>query len=101
MAGGTEVRTLTKAADQAQEKVRQFVGSMTREERMLVVLKSELYEGSWDEMTGDLEARLEGRPYIFRLTHRIRDDLVRIRRLRDFEQASGVDLSDYVELEPS
>jgi hypothetical protein len=52
-------------------------------------------------MTGDLEARLEGRPYIFRLAHRIRDDLVRIRRLRDFEQASGMDLSEYVELEPS
>ena len=67
---------------------------------MLVVLKRELYEGSWDDMVADLQARLEGRPYIFKLAHRIADDLERIERLRDFEQRCKVDLSDHVELEP-
>lgn len=76
--------------------VRQFVERMTGEQRMLVVLKRELYEGSWDEMTADLTARLEGRPYVFKLAHRIVDDLERIETLRSFEQKHGVDLSDYV-----
>ena len=82
-----------------EEQVRQFVDGLTSEERMLVVLKRELYEGSWDEMVADLTARLEGRPYIFKLAHRIADDLQRIHRLRDFEKARKVDLSDYVKLE--
>lgn len=66
---------------------------------MLVVLKRELYEGSWDEMEADLRARLEGRPYIFRLAHRISEDLERIGRLREFERQAGVDLGDYVKLD--
>ena len=82
------------------EKVRQFVQALTSEERMLVVLKAELYEGSWDEMSADLRARLEGRPYIFKLAHRITEDPERIRRLRAFEESCGVDLSDYVRMEP-
>lgn len=84
----------------ADERVRQFVAGMPSEERMLVVLKRELYEGSWDEMTADLKARLEHRPYIFKLANRITDDLERIERLREFERRNRVDLSDYVPLEP-
>lgn len=80
----------------SQDKVRRFVEGMSSEERMLVVLKRELYEGSWDEMVADLKARLEGRPYIFKLAHRIADDLDRIARLRAFEQQENVDLGDYV-----
>lgn len=95
-----EVRHVADPAADARRKARQFVQRMTREERMLVMLKHELYEGRWDEMVADLKARLEGRPYIFKLAHRIADDLERIRRLRDFEQSCGVDLSDYVEVEP-
>jgi hypothetical protein len=83
----------------APQEVRQYVDRLTSEERMLVVLKRELYEGSWDEMVADLQARLEGRPYIFRLAHRIADDLERIGRLRAFEKQANVDLSDYVGLD--
>jgi len=85
--------------EELRQKVQQFVESLTREERMLVVLKRELYEGDWDEMVADLQARLEGRPYIFKLAHRITDDLERIHRLRQFEQSSGVDLCDHVRME--
>ncbi len=81
------------------ELPQQFADSLTSEERMLVVLKHELYEGSWDEMVADLQARLEGRPYIFKLAHRIIDDLERIKRLRAFERQHGVDLSAFVELD--
>ena len=66
---------------------------------MLIVLKRELYEGSWDDMQADLQARLQGRPYIFKLVHRIGDDLQRITRLRAFEREQDVDLGDYVQLE--
>jgi hypothetical protein len=89
---------VTAAAD-TREDVAPFVERMTREERMLVVLKRELYDGRWDEMEADLRARLEGKPYIFKLAHRIADDLERIERLRAFERERGVDLSDYVHLE--
>ncbi|KKN84894.1 hypothetical protein LCGC14_0284190 [marine sediment metagenome] len=67
---------------------------------MLVVLRQELYDGSWNDMETDLRARLDGRPYIFKLAHRIADDLDRIRRLRRFEQSVGADLTDYVDIEP-
>lgn len=90
---------MTGAVPEVRRKVRQFVRSMAGEERMLVVLKAELYEGSWDDMVADLKARLEGGPYIFKLAHRITDDLERIRRLREFEASCGVDLSDYVRME--
>ena len=79
--------------------MQRFVEGMTDEERMLVVLKRELYEGSWQEMVADLTARLEGRPYIFKLAHRIADDLKRIERLRQFEEASGANLADLVQLD--
>jgi hypothetical protein len=94
--GGEKV---SSAPVDANDEVRRFVESMTREERMLVVLKHELYEGSWEEMAADLKARLAGRPYIFKLAHRITDDLERIGRLRDFEQRFGVDLTDHVKME--
>ena len=94
-----EVHKVTSATGDAEEKVRRFVEGMADEERMLVVLKRELYGGSWREMVADLKARLDGRPYIFKLAHRIADDLDRIDRLRQFEQHNGVDLSDYVKLE--
>jgi len=90
----------TSPAKAVKRKVRGFLQSATSEERLLVLLKRELYEGSWDEMVADLEARLGGRPYIFKLAHRIADDLERIERLRAFETHCGVDLADYIELEP-
>ena len=91
---------MTPAPANAEDSVRRFVGEMASEERMLVVLKRQLYEGSWDEMVADLEARLKGRPYIFKLANRIVNDLDRIKRLRQFEESAAIDLSDFVELEP-
>lgn len=82
------------------QKIRRFVERMTSEERMLVVLRQELYDGSWNDMETDLRARLDGRPYIFKLAHRITDDLDRIQRMRRFEQSIGADLTDYVDIEP-
>lgn len=80
-------------------KVRQFISHLGQEERMLLVLKRELYDNSWDDMVADLRARLEGRPFIFKLVNRISEDLSRIERLREFEQQQQVNLSDFVSLE--
>lgn len=82
-----------------EETVGRFIAAITRQERMLVLLKQELYDGQWNEMETDLRARLEGKPYIFKLADRIDRDLERIVRLREFEKQHGVDLADYIDLE--
>lgn len=75
--------------------IEEFVASLTPEERLLVRLKAELYEGSWDELVADLEARLHGRPYILKLATRIEDDLARIDRLRRSEVERRINLEDF------
>lgn len=79
--------------------VADFVGRLTDEHRMLVVLKSQLYGGRWEPMLEDLKNRLEGKPYIFKLAHRIQDDIQRIETMRAFERSQGIDLADHVKLE--
>ena len=91
--------TPTRGRADSDPKVREFVGDMSREERMLVVLKRNLYDGEWDDMVADLKARLEGKPYIFKLASRITNDLERIGKLRSYETENNVDLSGYVEME--
>ncbi len=83
---------------QANAVVRDYAAGLSNESKMLVALKSQLYSGSWDTMVDDLNNRLKGKPYIFKLTNRINDDVARIEELRSFEKANGIDLADYVEL---
>ena len=73
-----------------------FAESLTGEESLLVTLRDELYEGSWDDMIADLGNRLEGKPYIFKLASRIEADLARIERLKNFEEMNKVDLGRYI-----
>jgi hypothetical protein len=75
-----------------------FVGSLSQEQRMLVILKSQLYGGAWEPMLDDLRNRLAGKPYIFKLASRIKDDIERIERMQAFETEHNVDLADYVEM---
>lgn len=56
---------------------------MTPEEGMLVVLRDELYGGSWERMLQDLRDRRRGRPYIFKLVNHIQTDIDRIERLQE------------------
>ncbi|MBN2210829.1 MAG: hypothetical protein JW709_05475 [Sedimentisphaerales bacterium] len=96
------------------DDVRTFVAALTEEERMLIILRRELYEAvgggtdadtsnpaqrrqaGWQAMLTDLQNRLEGRPYVLKLAHRIRDDIARIEKLQAFEEAHGTDLADFV-----
>jgi len=77
--------------------VRDFVNSLSEEQRMLVVLKAQLYGGSWEPMLDDLRNRLEGKPYIFKLANRIQDDIERIEQMSRFEAEHEINLADYVD----
>jgi len=78
--------------------VSDFVTGLSDEHRMLVVLKAQLYGGTWEPMLDDLKNRLEGKPYIFKLVNRIKDDIKRIQQMQNFEEEHNTDLADYVEL---
>ena len=78
--------------------VEQYVRTLDNEHRMLVILKAQLYGGRWEPMLDDLKNRLEGKPYIFKLASRIKDDVERIEEMTAFEIEHGIDLADYVEL---
>ena len=78
--------------------VEDFVSRLSNEHKMLVVLKAQLYSGSWESMLDDLKNRLAGKPYIFKLVNRINEDVERIEKLKGFEVEHDVDLADYVEL---
>jgi len=80
----------------AEERARQFVATLSGEEIMLLRLRDDLYEGRWDAMLADLNDRLQGKPYVFKLAHRIQDDIERIERLHRFERQYNVDLAKYI-----
>lgn len=71
-----------------------FLATLTEDERMLLVVKDDLYEASWARMERDLRNRLNGRPYIFKLVNRIEADLATINLLRQYESIHGVNLSE-------
>ena len=56
------------------------------EDRVLRDVRDQLYGGDWDELERDLRARLEGKPFIFKLASKIEEDLARIARLRQAER---------------
>jgi hypothetical protein len=72
-----------------------FYNSLTPDERMLITLRDELYNRSWDLMIRDLRERLKGKPYIFKLVNRIQDDIARIEKLMDYEKKHHVNLADF------
>lgn len=78
--------------------VSDFVEGLSNEHRMLVVLKAQLYGGTWEPMVDDLRNRLAGKPYIFKLANRIEDDIERIEQMQQFETEHKIDLADCVEL---
>lgn len=78
--------------------VSDFVKGLSDEHRMLVVLKSQLYDDTWEPMLDDLQNRLAGKPYIFKLANRIQDDIRRIEEMQEFEAEHNVDLADYVKV---
>lgn len=78
--------------------VNDFVSRLSEQQKMLIVLKSKLYDGRWDAMLDDLKNRLAGKPYIFKLVNRIKDDIESIEQLQAFEKANDIDLAQFVQL---
>ncbi|MCA8959308.1 MAG: hypothetical protein KDC38_02295 [Planctomycetes bacterium] len=74
-----------------------FVRSLTVEEQQLLILRDELYDGSWEDMRRDLEDRRDGKPYIYKLIHRIEEDLQRIERLSGYEREHSVNLGEFLD----
>ena len=72
-----------------------FINQLADEERMLIRLQKVLYEGSWDAILTDLFNRLEGRPYVFNLPNKVRDDITRIKKLSSYEEQYDMELSDF------
>ena len=78
--------------------VSDFVNGLSDEHRMLVVLKTQLYDNTWEPMLDDLQNRLAGKPYIFKLVNRIQDDIRRIEEMQEFESEHDIDLADYIKM---
>ena len=75
---GGSARRVSHAAGTRPKVVSDYVGRLSEEHKMLVALKAQLYGGTWTPMLEDLRHRLAGKPYIFKLVHRIQDDIRRI-----------------------
>jgi len=80
------------------QAVNDYVRKLSEEHKMLVALKAQLYGGSWEPMLDDLRNRLAGKPYIFKLVHRIQDDIGRIEEMQKFEAENKIDLAEYVDV---
>jgi chromosomal replication initiation ATPase DnaA len=88
----------TRSTKADSEELEKIIERLTEKEKVLIVCTKELYDGRWDLILKDLIARLEGRPYVFKLGQRIHDDIERVQRLQAVEQQYAVKLSDYVKI---
>ncbi len=91
------VQTSSSSDGNAEKAVADYVGRLSEEHKMLLALKVHLYGGSWEPMLDDLRNRLAGKPYIFKLAHRIEDDIKRIEQMQEFETEHRVDLAEHVD----
>lgn len=72
--------------------VTDYVDRLTDKYHVLLMLKSQVYGGSWESMIDDLQNSLTEKPYIMKLSNRIRADINRIEEMRQFEVDHGVNL---------
>jgi hypothetical protein len=93
---GEPVQTGNSPDNNVREAVLDYVSRLGEEHKMLVALKAQLYGGSWAPMLDDLRNRLAGKPYIFKLVHRIQDDIGRIEEMQEFEAEHKIDLAEYM-----
>jgi hypothetical protein len=70
-----------------------FIARLEGYERVLLDLKDQLYEGSWERILGDLKARMDNKPFIYKLSQTIARDLAAIERMKAYEMRQQVNLS--------
>lgn len=81
------------------EKKYEKASDFTIEEKQLIALRDELYFGSWTKFLEDLKDRLKGRPYVYKLHNRIKEDIERIDALWRYEAKNNTNLADLVKKE--
>ncbi|MBN1795720.1 MAG: hypothetical protein JW804_03525 [Sedimentisphaerales bacterium] len=91
------LHSVRSSATAANKVVADYIERLSKECRMLIILKRQLYGGSWEPMLDDLKNRLDGRPYIFKLANRIQDDIERIEQMNRFEAENSIDLADFIQ----
>ncbi|MGE4633540.1 MAG: hypothetical protein AAEJ47_10935 [Planctomycetota bacterium] len=91
------MRNTEGGASVVSDEHREFLRKLPPQERTLLVLREELYEGSWDEMKVDLESRLNKGPHVFELAEKIEADMERIERLVSYENSHDIDLGEYLD----
>ena len=91
------VQTSNSPDRDVEKAVVDYVSRLSEEHKLLLALKVHLYGGSWEPMLDDLRNRLTGKPYIFKLAHRIQDDIERIQQMQNFEAEHKIDLTEHVD----
>jgi hypothetical protein len=79
------------------DRQKAFTEGLTREDRLLIAIRDELYEGSWEQVLEDIEARIGRKPFVFKLKTRLDEDTARVAKLRAFEREHSVDLRALLE----
>lgn len=80
------------------EELESVLKSLSEQDKVLIVCNYQLYDDNWNAMEKNLKNRLEGRPYVLKLGERIREDLERVKRLREIENKFDIKLGDYVKV---
>lgn len=75
-----------------------FLNSLEQSVKVLIILREELYDGSWDLMLNDLQSRLKGEPFIYKLANQIDADIQGIAKIKAFEEKNTIDLGKYINL---
>jgi hypothetical protein len=73
-----------------------FCRSLTADERLLLMIRDDLYHGSWKETLQTLKHHLKQKPRITRLRDRIRADIARILKMQDVENKHQINLADFL-----
>jgi hypothetical protein len=81
------------------EKRYEKASDLTPDEKMLVQLRDDLYEGRWIKFLDDLKKREQARPYMDKLVKRIKADIKRIDALQSYEFNNHVNLADLLKEE--
>ena len=76
--------------------VEDFMLRLPESESALIILRDELYKGSWKAMTRELQDRLAEKPCFPPLQKRIQKDLDSITKLRNFEREYDVNLAKFI-----
>lgn len=74
----------------------EFIARLEPYERVLLDLRDQLYEGSWERILEDLRARLDNKPYLYKLSQTIARDVAAIERMKAYEMRFSVNLSELV-----